>query len=238
MIPVTIYVGHDTRVDGIPNWLRRSGDNAFKKTSMMVKTNDAAFRLFERRFSAGTITLGGNSRDAKDGGKSNYIIIVRPAGLPRLARPTKVNDVLAQLPQAEPERGRALYFAMGGAGCAKCHRADESGLGFGPDLANLTKRQDPKHIVESILLPSAQIKEGFAMQTIHTDKGTIVNGLLREETGQALTLITADGKLRTIGKAKIERRKSDRVSAMPSFDRLLTPKQVADITAWLLQRKN
>ncbi len=234
VIPVTLYFGHDTRVANTPSWLRILGNQSFKQSQLAVRTNDAAFRLYERSFPAGRIRLGGNTDDGHAGGKSNFIVIMRPAGLPPLAKPTLSDAVLSRLKEADIERGRALFYAQGGAGCAKCHRADGKGQGFGPDLLQLVRRNEAKHIVTSILKPNAEIKEGFTMQTILTGDGRVVNGILHEETKDAVTLVSADLRKLVIRKSAIEDRRNQRLSPMPSFERLLTPQQVADITAWLL----
>ena len=85
--------------------------------------------------------------------------------------------------------------------------------------------------------PSAEIKEGFAMQVIVTDAGRVISGLLQEETGSHVTLLQVDGKIISVKKSEIDVRRSARVSAMPSFARLLSPTQVADITRWLIDRE-
>ena len=88
--------------------------------------------------------------------------------------------------------------------------------------------------MKSILQPSLEIKEGFSTQWVLTKSGKVITGLLKTETGTQLELVKPDLARVLVKKDDIEERQSQRVSAMPSFDRLLTPQQVADITAWLL----
>ena len=150
------------------------------------------------------------------------------------AQPTTISQALAALKTGSPERGRALFFAEGGAGCAKCHRVGSEGRQFGPDLSNLGARGDPEPIVRSILEPNAAITEGFALQSVSTGEGGSYSGILREETDRHLTLMQGDGQPVRVEKAAIVRRESLHTSAMPPFDRLLAPGQVADIVAWLM----
>jgi putative membrane-bound dehydrogenase-like protein len=234
VIPVSLSLGYDTRVEQPPKWLAAGG---FKRTDETIQTNDATFQIYERRFDAGTIVLGGNTDQGGDGGKSNYIVALRPAGLPQLAQPTMLQPTLAQVEQGDPLRGKALYYATGGAGCSKCHAATKSQVGFGPSLANLVKQGDATHIVKSVLDPNVQIKEGFAMQLVVTDQGQVLRGLIGEETDSTLTLIHADGQTTAVPKDEIELRESQKISAMPAFDRILTATQIADITAWLLANR-
>ena len=239
VIPVTVWLGHDTRVSNPPGWLPLKGRGAFVRTELVVQTSDATFRLFERKFPAGRIVIGGNTDDGLDGGKSNYLVIVRPGGLPRLSQATTVQAVLPLLPAGRVAAGKALFFATGGAGCAKCHRVDtKQQPGFGPDLASLVKQADPKKVVRSILSPSVEVKEGFRMLLIVIEDGRTLTGLLKEETGTALTLLQADGRQVVIPRGSIEERVSQKISPMPSFERLLTPRQVADVTAFLLSLKS
>jgi putative membrane-bound dehydrogenase-like protein len=237
VLPMTVFLGHDTRVAKPPAWLT-DPRRGFSTTDLQVSTNDATFRIYSRSFEAGRISLGGNTVDGVPGGKSNYIVILRPDALPKLAKPATMAGVLRLVKNADVVRGKAIFLANGGVGCAKCHRTDGTAKSFGPDLAHLVQKRDPVQIVKSMLDPSAEIKEGFATQTIVTTEGKTVSGLLRAETAQAVTLALAEGKDLVLPVSKIEQRFSQKVSAMPNFRMLLTPQDVADVTAWLLTRKN
>lgn len=239
VIPVTLFLGHDTRVPRPPNWMLVKRKQQFRRTEVMVRTSDATFRLFERKCPAGRIVIGGNTDDGLDGNKSNFLVIIRPAGLPRLAEATTVKSVVPLLSKGKAGRGKALFFSTGGAGCAKCHRTDtKQPPGFGPDLASLLKQADPTKVVTSILDPGVEIKEGFAMQLIVTDDGKTRTGILASETGATLTLLQPDGRKVVVPKGSIDERISQKLSPMPSFERLLTPTQVADVTAYLMSLRS
>ena len=150
------------------------------------------------------------------------------------ARPTTVEQALAVLKTGQPERGRALYSA---AGCVSCHRAGGLGRQYGPDLTNLGERNDPEHIVRSILEPNAAITEGFALLNVGTRDGKTYAGILREETDLHLTLGQAAGQPVRVEKALVTLRESLHTSAMPPFGGILSPEQVADLVAWLTARK-
>ena len=234
VLPMTVLVGYDTRVEQPPEWL--APGNGFAESKLTVRTNDAAFRIFSRKFDAGRMTLGGNTRDGDPGGKSNYIVILKPLPLPKLVETTTIEQSLPLVETSAATRGKAIFFATAGAGCAKCHRADGEGKSFGPDLAHLVEKRDPVHIVKSMLDPSSEIKEGFTTQAIVTKAGRTISGLLRAQTAEALTLAQSDGPDIVIRIADIDERFSQKVSAMPDFRTLLKPQDVADVTAWLLTR--
>ena len=150
------------------------------------------------------------------------------------AQPTTVGQSLAALKTGQPGRGRALFTA---AGCASCHRADGLGRQFGPDLSGMGERNDPEHLVRSILEPNAAITEGFALLNVSTRDGKNYAGILREETDLHLTLGQAAGQPVRVEKALLTQRESLHISAMPPFGGILSPEQVADLVAWLLTRK-
>lgn len=152
-------------------------------------------------------------------------------------QPTTVEQALAALGGGVPERGRALFSATGGAGCASCHRASGQGRQFGPDLSNLGERGDAEHIVRSILDPNAAITEGFALLSVSTRDGKTYAGILREETDLHLTLGQASGQPVRVEKAAIVQRASLHTSSMPPFGGMLSPAQVADLVAWLMAQK-
>jgi len=236
VLPMAVLLGYDTRIATEPEWLA-SSTSGFTRTGKTIRTGDATFRLYSKTFDSGRITLGGNTRDGDPGRKSNYLVILKSEPLPKLSTPTTVTSATSMLDRADVDRGRTIFLARQGVDCTKCHRADGKGKSFGPDLRHLVQKRDPVHIVKSILDPNAEIKEGFATQTIVTFAGKTFSGLLREETAEAVTLAQADKPDAIIPVSEIEQRFSQKVSAMPDFRTLLTPQDVADVTAWLLSRK-
>ena len=159
-----------------------------------------------------------------------------PGSLPQLQTATKLESAKVLLPHGDVARGKALFFATGGAGCAKCHRLEESptAVGFGPNLDALRKQQDPVHIMRSILTPSSEVKEGFAMQYIVTVDGEVVTGILMNESGTAIVLAQPNGTSKTVKVDDIDVRATQKISPMPAFDKTLAPQQVADLVAFLL----
>lgn len=65
--PVTVYVGHDNRVNPKPSWL-----NSFTATGTSLVTSDTPLNLYSKSFPAGIIALGGN----QGAQKSMYSVIV------------------------------------------------------------------------------------------------------------------------------------------------------------------
>lgn len=150
------------------------------------------------------------------------------------AAPVTVEDVLAALPKADPKRGRLLALHPAGVACAACHRHAGRGNDFGPELTGIGKRADARHIIQSILEPSAVITEGFNLHVITTETG-MASGVLLEESGLAVTLGLPSGQRSRIMRADIVAHETLPVSAMPPFSAVLDAQSCADIVAFLMQ---
>ncbi len=72
-------------------------------------------------------------------------------------------------------RGAEL-FASPKLACLSCHQAGGQGGNVGPDLSNAGLCLKPEEIVESLLRPRRQVKEGFTAFTIATADGKVRQG--------------------------------------------------------------
>jgi putative heme-binding domain-containing protein len=235
LVPVRVWVGIDVRQKTPPSWVLKD----FRKVPLTAAIDEGSeFNFYERTCDAGTIELGGNTDDGHSGGKGNYIVAIAP--LPLGKQPTKatLDASFALLERGDRDRGELLYRHATGAGCGKCHSLDQAKNGFGPNLSSIGLRANARHIVQSIVNPSAVITEGFNQLTVVTDEGKIFSGVLLEESGLTLSLGQSNGQRVDIPKASIEDRKTNRVSAMPEMAENLTPQQVADLTTFLLSLRS
>ena len=233
LLPVRVHVGNDMRQTP-PQWLSEE----FRRTEHIVAIDEGArFQLYVREYSAGPVALGGNTDDGISGGKGNYIVAVQPQPFAKRETPTTVEQALPLLETADAARGELLFRHAGGAGCFKCHSLDAARNAFGPNLGGIGLRANHRHLVQSIIEPSAVITEGFTMQTILTDAGKMFSGVLLEESGLSVSLGMSTGERVDIPKSQIEERRNSRVSAMPSMANVLSPQQVADVAAFLAMQK-
>lgn len=233
--PITLYLGYDKRIGDPVAWLTDDA-NGFVQTNQRIKTDDTEFDVYRQDHPAGRVQLGGNFNDAVDANKSNFVWALRRRPFPLLEQHTTVDEAVAKLPTANAARGQALFYVDGGATCSTCHRADASGVGYGPGLSHLVKSNDRRHVIQSILEPSVKITEGFAEQVVETGDGRTITGLLRAETDAGISLIQKDGQSVFVKREEIDKRYSQNISPMPVFATLLTAQQVADLSSWLLKR--
>ncbi len=234
LVPIRVWVGIDQRQDQPPSWLADS----FEKRPFTASIDEGATLVFyERTYDAGTITLGGNTNDGCGGSMVNYLVAIAPVTPEKQKTKVTSDAALASLASADPNRGEVLFRHSRGVGCYKCHSLNQSKNGFGPNLANIGARSNAKHIVQSIVDPSAIITEGFNQQTIVTDAGKAYSGVLLEESGLAVSLGQSTGLQIDIPKSSIEERSTNPISAMPDMTETLTPQQVADLAAFLLSMR-
>lgn len=229
LLPARVWIAIDARLPEPPRWVREQ----YGRTDQKLVTDDCTLQLYSREVPAGPVVLGGNTDDGKTGGKSNYVVALQPLLPAQQHKPATIAQALALLDKGDSARGEVLFKHRGGAGCVKCHSLDEKKNRFGPDLRGIGQRAAARHLVQSMLDPDAVITEGFSLHIVVTEDGKVYSGVLLDESGLSLTLGLATGERETIPKSAIESRTTSRQSAMPSIAGLLTPQQVADLTAFL-----
>ncbi len=117
----------------------------------------------------------------------------------------------------------ALLFYKRELNCVKCHvsKTDSSQLGpelekLGEKLKDQTDAQQIQHIIESLLKPSAKIREGFQTISLTDLEGKQLNQLLVRETDDAITYRDLDtAKTITVKKDDLDDWKKSTVSVMP-----------------------
>jgi len=119
--------------------------------------------------------------------------------------------------------------------CGKCHQAHGVGVAVGPDLSSEFQRAE-ETIIKDILAPSETISPGYMIYTIATTAGQTFTGLLASESPTSVTLKQPEGKQQVVLRNEIDELKVSPISMMPEdLVKLLKPKDVADVIAWLRQ---
>lgn len=148
-----------------------------------------------------------------------------------------------QIDNSEGDRDAADRYAAGGryaaeALCLRCHLVGDRGSHVGPDLSNVGKRFDRRALLESILLPSAQIDAKFSNAIYVLEDGQIVTGraALVTRDGLAVEVDQLTGRTVEIARGDIVQSKLSDVSPMPSglLDHF-TAQEIADLIAYLRQ---
>src|SRR5207247_3963261 len=120
--------------------------------------------------------------------------------------------LLDQLKQGRSfESGQASFRQTG---CVQCHRFAGDGGSVGPDLSGVGRRLSARDLLESILLPSKVIAEGYGTIEIETASGKIIMGRIEREYDRSIVVrpLSALEEAVSIGKTDIRRRSLSGIS--------------------------
>lgn len=175
---------------------------------------------------------------AKDQAIQSLLGEVMRGGLSIATTPAELARI-GQLVQTKgsPNRGRTLYLNSKQLACINCHRLEGIGGNIGPDLTRMWETLSLEKTVESIVHPSAEIKEGFQTYVLVTTKGISYSGLKLIDTPQEVVLRDANGKDVRLPRGEIEELYPTKHSLMP--DNLITQlsyEQFIDLIAFLRDR--
>ncbi|HEX3658253.1 MAG TPA: PVC-type heme-binding CxxCH protein [Pirellulales bacterium] len=128
------------------------------------------------------------------------------------------------------------------ASCVACHRLDNVGNQFGPELTKLDPKLKPIDILREMLDPSIRINEKFQTWIFATDDGKTVTGLVLEETPTTVKVIEnplAKAQPIELKKTDIVAREKSPLSIMPKglLDKL-SREEIADLVAYIACRGN
>jgi putative heme-binding domain-containing protein len=144
----------------------------------------------------------------------------------------EVKEMVADAAKGDAARGEAIY-RRAELKCLACHGVGGAGGQVGPDLTSIGASAQPDYLVESLLLPSKAIKEGFhAIRVVTADEQVYIGVKVREANG-LLVLRTAEDKEVTIpGNDILER--ADARSLMPEgLTDTLSKQEFADLVRFL-----
>jgi len=160
----------------------------------------------------------------------------------QFVRDWKMEDLLPSLEQLQRgrsfESGRAAFRQTG---CSQCHRFGGEQGSVGPDLSGIGLRLSPHDLLESLLMPSKVIAEGYATTEIETRSGELVTGRIEREDNRAVVIrpLAALEEVRNIPKTEIRHRALSKLSNMPTgIVNTLNETQILDLLAYLISDNN
>ncbi|AMV19649.1 PVC-type heme-binding CxxCH protein [Planctomyces sp. SH-PL14] len=129
-------------------------------------------------------------------------------------------------------RGEAI-FRRAELNCFKCHAVGDAGGQVGPNLVSLGATAQLDYVINSLLDPNKNVKEGFTTVVVVTDEGKVLSGVKLRESDTDLIIRDADDREISIPKSQIDEQKAG-ASIMPVglADRL-TESELADLVAFL-----
>lgn len=141
--------------------------------------------------------------------------------------------VLAQR-SGDAARGRGVFARV----CAACHRAEGTGIDFGPGLSEIGGKLSKPALYTAILEPSAGISFDYTGYVIRRKDGTEVVGIISSETESELTLRLPGGVTTRYAKSEIVSRRPLDGSLMPDgMERGMTEQELVDLVEYLASLK-
>ncbi len=136
---------------------------------------DVADRLLQALYLSGHLS-----------GKLNEML---RAKMPEESDPLSPDEkTIASLVRMAREKGDPNLGEPEAASCLGCHRIGAKGGLIGPDLTSLGTTLSPERIVEELLWPGRQVKEGYSMIQLTTKSGEILQGYERSSKPGAITI--------------------------------------------------
>lgn len=118
--------------------------------------------------------------------------------------------------------------------CAICHQIGGIGVNVGPDILGEIGVGE-EALLRQILVPEERIRPGYetTVVTLNEDAGEMA-GILKEDGATSLTLILPGGVEQVVLRQRVENTRHLTRSLMPpNYQNLLSPKDAADLLAWV-----
>ncbi|WP_422652916.1 PVC-type heme-binding CxxCH protein [Alienimonas chondri] len=199
---------------------------------------DAVIKVWLEKLMAGesppeiTLELLEAASTRKDGALGEYLAMYEEN-----RGPDKLDQWTETLTGGDAAVGKEIFFGRSAASCRRCHIAEGEGGEVGPALDGIALKRDRKYLLESIIVPSAKIAEGFATAVVLTEDGQVQTGVLKSETDEAITLVLPTGETVVIPAETILDR-ADGPSAMPAdIPDALSKRDMRDLVEYLASLK-
>jgi len=151
----------------------------------------------------------------------------------------------AEAMPGDPEVGRVLYETKGG--CAACHISRGEGQGVGPELSDVGSRRNLEYLRRSLTNPDADFPMLSSRMTGRTNAFLTVRlvspegefeGLRVNEDEFSIQVRDLSGTIRSFDKhTLLNLERAFGHSLMPGYDTVLTPREVDDLSSYLMSLK-
>jgi quinoprotein glucose dehydrogenase len=160
-------------------------------------------------------------------------------GLLLSLEPSQVDKIRAEVSKkGNPVKGKELYLNTKLLACASCHRMEGVGGSTGPDLTRLWDTMTVEKILESIVDPSKEIKEGFQTYRLTTADSKVYTGLKVKDDAKEVIIRDANGRDIRVAKDEIESLAPSKLSLMPdNVVSQISYDQFIDLLAFLKSKK-
>lgn len=131
-------------------------------------------------------------------------------------------------------RGKALVEANK---CFDCHRIGEIGSRVGPDLSEIGGVRTAEQLRRAIVAPDADVLPEHRFVRLVTRDGQEATGRLLNQDTLSVQIIDQREQLRAYPRSNLREVVLQQKGLMPSYERTLTPDQIADVVGYLASLK-
>jgi putative heme-binding domain-containing protein len=121
---------------------------------------------------------------------------------------------VADVSAGNPSAGAVVYEKNG---CAACHRINNQGGFFGPDLTDIGVKRATRYLRESIVDPNADIPLDYRPVSVIDRSGKTISGIHLNEDEYSIHLRDLSGNLRSFMKSDVVGITLPRQSLMPAY---------------------
>ena len=132
-------------------------------------------------------------------------------------------------------RGHAIFEGKGA--CLSCHRVNNRGSRKAPDLSDVGLMRSAGSLERSLRDPNSQMFPINRPVRAVTRDGKVINGRRLNEDTYTVQLTDEEGRLHSLVKADLREYSISTKSTMPSYEKELTPAEIADVVSYLLSLK-
>lgn len=167
--------------------------------------------------------------------KEDVAEVVAAISRPPVEVAEALDTIEDRLPKGDPIRGMQVFHGSEAA-CGVCHRVGYVGGDIGPELTRIGATRTRRALLEAVVFPSLHVAQGYRSETIITESGRVITGLVKRESSQQLIIITGLNREETVQLDEVESRNPSDISIMPKgLDQSLAPQQFADLLEFLTQ---
>jgi quinoprotein glucose dehydrogenase len=131
--------------------------------------------------------------------------------------------------------GRVVLEGKGA--CLSCHRVNHAGSRKAPDLSDIGAIRSAGSLERSLRNPSTQMMPINRPVRIVTRDGRVITGRRLNEDTFTVQLADEEGRLISLAKADLREFRISTTSTMPSYEKELSPQELADVVSYLLTLK-
>jgi putative heme-binding domain-containing protein len=131
--------------------------------------------------------------------------------------------------------GRVVLEGKGA--CLSCHRINHVGSRKAPDLSDVGAIRSAGSLERSLRNPNTQMMPINRPVRIVTRDGKVIAGRRLNEDTFTVQLADEEGRLISLAKADLREFRISNTSTMPSYEKELSPKELADVVSYLLTLK-